>query len=216
MAGNVLFAEADVVPWLTRMRLPQDVLLNIFEMTLAERSNVTASDPVTTPGTELWRWAIRFSRDDLSLRELGWVACWHDQIEGIRNDDLKIKLAFSNTDTYTGIPSKTPRNVSDKGPSAVKLIAHNSGQKAFDFFQEPSVPEPEISNNDFWYFCLHASDKSVAAEISRPDLILGNTIRSFSHRIILCQPGQMGGLRRRDPVPEEFAQIEKPKLIRKS
>src|SRR5947209_3341434 len=115
MACKILFEEADVVPWLDRMRLPRDVMVGIFEATLGERANVTDSDPITTPGTETWRWGTRFCRDDPQLRKLGWVACRANRLDGIRNDDLGIKLVVYNTDSYTGIISKTPRNTAEKG-----------------------------------------------------------------------------------------------------
>jgi hypothetical protein len=213
MACKILFEEADVVPWLDRMRLPREVMLGIFDATLGERANVSESDPVTTPGTEVWRWGTRFCRDDPKLRKLGWVSCRRHQLEGIRNDNLGIKLVVCNTDSYTGIISKSPRNVAEKGSVACRLIENNSGQECFSFI-EPDTSE--VTKYDFWYFCMHASDRAVAAEISRPDLIVANTIRNFSNRVILCKPGDKPGLKLSGPVPVDFAEIERPKLIRKN
>jgi hypothetical protein len=212
MACKVRFEEAEVVPWLDRIRLPRDVMLGIFEATLGERANVTESDPLTTPGTETWRWGTRFCRDNPELRKLGWIACRKHQLDGIRNDELGIKLVVCNTDSFTGVVSKSPRNIAEKGSVACKLIAKNSGQGSFSFI-EPDTSD--AAKYDFWYFCLYASDRSVAAEISRPDSIVANIIRNFSDRIIICKPGDRPGLRLPDPVPEDFAEVEKPKLIRK-
>jgi hypothetical protein len=213
MACRVLFEEAEVVPWLDRMRLPRHVMLGLFDAILGERANVTESDPVTTPGTETWRWGTRFCRDDPALRKLGWVSCRRHQLEGIRSDELGIKLVLCNTDSYTGIISKSPRNVAEKGSVASRLIENNSGQKCFSFIEaDPS----DSAKYDFWYFCIHASDRAVAAEISRPDLIVANIIRNFSERVILCKPGDRPGLKTVRPIPEDFADVEKPKLIRKN
>jgi hypothetical protein len=195
------------------MRLPRDVMIRIFEATLGERANVTDSDPITTPGTETWRWGTRLCRDDPRLRQLGWVSCRANQLDGIRNDDLRIKLVVCNTDSYTGIISKTPRNIAGKGAVSCKLIERNSGQECFPFIKPDDTAD--YSEYDFWNFCIHASDRAVAAEISRPDDIVGEFIRHFSDRVILCKPGDKPGLRRPDPVPEEFAEVEKPTLIRK-
>jgi hypothetical protein len=214
MPCTIRFEEADVVASLDRMRLPRDIMLGIFEATLGERANVTESDPVTTPGTETWRWGTRFCRDDPQLRQLGWVSCRANQLDGIRNDDLRIKLVVCNTDSFTGIISKTPRNIAGKGAVSCKLIEQNSYQQNLPFIEVETAPD--YSGYDFWNFCIHASDRAVAAEISRPDEILGDFIRHFSDRIILCKPGDRPGLRRPGPVPEEFAEIEKPTLIRKN
>jgi hypothetical protein len=118
-----------------------------------------------------------------------------------------------NTDSYTGIISKTPRNIAEKGAVSCKLIERNSGQQAFAFI-EPDTDD--YSKYDFWNFCIYATNHAVAAEISRPDEIVGDFIRHFSDRVILCKPGDKPGLRRPGPVPEEFAEIEKPTLICKS
>jgi hypothetical protein len=212
MPCTIRFEDADVLPWLNRMRLPRDIMLSIFDATLGERANVTDSDPVTTPGTETWRWGTRFCRDDLRLRELGWVPCRANQLDGIRNDDLRLKLVVCNTDSYTGLVSKTPRNIAGKGVVSCKMIERNSSQKAFSFIKPDTT---DYSSYDFWNFCMYASDRAVAAEISRPDEMVGDFIRHFSDRVILCKPGDKPGLRRPGLVTEEFAEIEKPTLIRK-
>ncbi|MGQ0660626.1 hypothetical protein [Sphingosinicella sp.] len=189
-------------------------MIDIFERALGERANVTASDPITTPGTEMWRWCTRFLRDHPRLQTLGWVVCRHNQIDGIRNDALKMKLVVINTDTHTGIVSKQPRNCADKG-SAAELLVKNNHESDLGWLFEPEVEDDPISRYDFWYLCVHAGERYVSAEISRPDLIISGTIRNFSERIILCKPGQIPGLRRPEPVPEDFAAIDKPIIIRK-
>src|SRR3546814_8279972 len=133
--------------------MPRTVMLDILSLTVGERARVTASDPITTPGTENWRWATRFCRDDLRLRERGWVSCRHDQIDGIRNDILGIKLVAINTDARTGVPSKIPSNVEDNGPAAARLVERNLGQATFSFIRN-ELPSP-LACYGIWYFCLH-------------------------------------------------------------
>lgn len=213
MTCNIFVKDSEVIPQLTQMRLPKNVMLNILERTIGERRNVTENDPITTSGTETWRWGTRFCRDDNDLKELGWISCKHNQIEGIRNDELKIKLVVVNTDSYTGISSKSPRNNAGKGPSAVKLVENNSNQITFEFID--TTNEHPIDKYDFFYFCIHASKNYISAEISRPDKIISQTIRSFSDRIMICKPGEMDGLDSHKIVPEDFAEIEKPVITRK-
>lgn len=214
MSCKVVVDEFDVVSHLERMGLPRNVMLEILHQVVGERANVTESDPVTTPGTETWRWGTRYCRDNLELRDLGWVSCSHDRVEGIRNDRLKIKLVVINTDSCTGMPSKLPRNNAGKGPAASRLVENNSMQTAFSFIGEEETKYP-VDKYDFFYFCIHAGAKYVSAEISRPDKIISQTIRSFSDRILLCPPGEMDGLVVPDDVPEEFAEIDKPAVVRK-
>ena len=189
-------------------------MVEILEKAAGERANVTSSDPITTPGTEMWRWATRFMRDDPVLRELGWVACRHGQIDGIRHDGLKMKLVVINTDAATGMPEKLPQNCADKGPAAEKAIKNNIKLDQLTMFESDEVDDP-IAQYDFWYLCVHASERYISGEVSRPDAIVARTIRSFSERLIFVKPGDMPGLKRPSPVPEDFAEIDKPALVRK-
>lgn len=216
MPSIVVYQEEDVVPELTRMRLPKETLLDIFDRAIGERSSVNPLDPVETGGVELRRWMTRFLREDGDLNDLGWTICRHGQIEGIKNDDLRIKLAFTNTDARTGILSKQPSNVAEKGASTVKLTRRNrnAAQLSLSGVEYPVTLDP-MEDYDFWYFCGHVSEDYASAEISRPDEMVGGFIRNFSKRIIVCAPGEKDGLRHPDPVPEDFAEVEQPTITRK-
>ncbi len=213
MSRRVLFEDVQVVPRLFQLRLPKDILLDVLDKAVGERANVTGSDPLGTPGTEMRRWTTRFLRDDIRLRKLGWKPCAHSQIEGIRNDSLQMKVAFMNTDQRTGVPEKSPANVSDRGSVAELLIAHNCSAGQSELFDVPA-PEDPILAYDFWYLCAYVGEKHVAAELSRPTEITNSFVSDYSERIILWRPGDKPGLRRPDSVPEDFAEIELPTLTR--
>lgn len=215
MPYPILIEDYDVVPRLVQLGLPKDIMLDILDQAAGERANVNGNDPVSTPGNEMRRWLTRFLREDVSLKDLGWVSCAHNQLEGVRNDDLKIKLVPLNTDAQAGMPSKSPISVSDKGPAAEKAIKNNEDRRQGRLFSEPeSEPDP-LDSYDFLYFCVNASDKNLSAEISRPSGLVGGFVATYSERIVLCQPGEKPGLRRHDPVPEEFAEVELPTIARK-
>jgi hypothetical protein len=209
-----MYEDAKVIPALTAMRLPRDILLDILDRTVGERSNVTASDPAGTGGSETRRWCVRFLRDEPGLKGLGWIPCTHAQIHGIRNDELKIKLAMINTDACTGMPEKSPRNIAEKGAVSEQLIKLNARSKEQSLFDEAELYP--ISKYDLWFYCIHIGEKYVSAEISRPDGIVAGFITSFSERIIICRPGDKEGLRAglggRPPVPEDFAEVEVPRV----
>lgn len=216
MSKVVLVQDFEVIPQLTRFGLPKEVMLDILDRAAGERSHVNSDDPVSTPGNEMRRWLTRFLRTDKRLKALGWVACAHDQLEGIRNDRLQRKLVPLNTDSRAGMPSKEPTSVSDKGSAAEKAIKGNEDRRQGNLFGDPQPAPDPINDYDFLYFCVHASDKAVSAEISRPSGLIKGFVATYSERIILTQPGERPGLRSPDAVPEDFAEIEKPTIIRKA
>jgi len=216
MANPVLIADFEVIPRLTELGLPKDIMLDILDQAAGERANVTASDPVSTPGNEMRRWLTRYLRDDQRLKDLGWVSCAHAQLEGIRNDGLKIKFVPLNTDARAGMPSKEPISVSDKGPAAERAIKGNEDRRQGRLFDELETAQAPLADYDFLYFCVHASDNSLSAEVSRPSGLVAGFVAHYSERIILCQPGEKPGLRRPGFVPEDFAKIEKPSIVRKT
>lgn len=217
MPTSIHSEDVQVMPLLSAMRLPKSALLDILGKVAGERANVRDTDPNSAAGYETWRWGTRFLREDPDLADLKWVQCESRQVEGIRNDELRLKLVICSMDRHTGNPDpeKMPRNVRERGAAARKLIARNGRQLAMAFMDNPS-PNP-IDDYDFWYFAVCISDDFVAAEISRADSVTDKGyIEHYSDRIIIAKLGDLDGLRSRDSVPEEFAEIEKPALRRKS
>lgn len=215
MANRVLLEDFEIVPQLAKLRLPRERLLDVLDRAAGERANVTASDPSGTYGLEMRRWATRFLRDAEDLRRLGWVACAHNQVEGIRNDELRLKIAFMNTDAATGMPSKMPQSIADKGPVSEALIRRNYNADQGKLFDEPAIADP-IASYDFWYLCAHVRRRSITAEISRPVGLKNGIVCDFSLRVILWQPGEKEGFQVPDTVPEDFAEIERPSISRKA
>lgn len=216
MPTMVLVEDFEVIPQLTEWGLPKDILLDILDQAAGERARVNANDPSATGGNEMRRWLTRYLRENKALRALGWVGCAHNQLEGIRNDKLGRKLVVLNTDARAGMPSKEPISVSDKGAAAAKVIQGNEDRRQGSLFGEPEVAADPIANYDFLYYCVHASETSLSAEVSRPSGLAAGFVAHYSKRVVLCQPGDKPGLRRPDPVPEDFADVEKPTIIRKA
>lgn len=212
MPKQVLFEDFETIPRLSELGLPKHIMIDILEKAAGERARVSPSDPAATAGNEMRRWLTRYLRDDDKLKKLGWVSCAHSQLEGIRNDRLMVKLVPLNTDACAGMPSKSPTSVSDKGPAAEKVIKGNEDRRQGKLF---AVPIDPLERYDFLYFCTHASERSFSAEISRPSTMRKGLVVGFSERIILSQPGERSGLRRPAPVHEDFAEVQKPNLVRK-
>ena len=207
MPTNVYLEESVVIPLLVRMRLPRWVLLEMASKTGGERANVAAYEPPQVAGFETWRWGTRFFREDETLRAGGWTVCEGNQVSGIRNEEVGIKLVVCSTDARTGDPLRAPRNVTERGPASCRLIGGNLRQGKLGLVQE----EPTL---DLWYYCLHLSDQCISIELSRPDSELGGVITNFSDRIIVAKPGEIPGIRR-VTVAEDFAEVPKPRVSRK-
>ena len=214
MALAILIEEVEVISQLLRWNLPKDLLLDILDRAAGERAHVNSYDPAATGGHEMRRWLTRFLRESEPLKSLGWVACAHDQLEGIRNGALQMKLVALNTDPRAGVPSQEPTSVSDKGAAAERRIKSNEDRRQGHLFGFRPSPNP-IDDYDFLYFCVHASDKSLSAEISRPSGMTAGFITNWSYRVMLSQPGERPGLRPPHHVDEDFAEIAKPTIIRK-
>jgi hypothetical protein len=207
MSTKVYEAEAVVVPLLVRMRLPRWVLLEQASKIGGERANVAAYEPPPVAGFETWRWGTRFFREDQTLRDGGWLLCDQDQVSGIRNAELGLKLVVCTTDVNTGNPLKAPKNVTEKGPASCRLIGRNTGQMKLGFIKD----EPK---DDLWYYCLYLSEQYISIEVSRPNSEFGGLITSFSDRIIIAKPGEIPGIRK-VVVTEDFADVPRPQVSRK-
>lgn len=198
--------ESVVVPMLAKMRLPRHIMLDLVTRIGGERANVREHEPANVVGFETWRWGTRLFREEESLNEMGWALCDRDQVAGIRNSEVGIKLVCCGTDENTGT-EKSPKNLSERGSSSRKLIAMNSAQINLGFIHN----EP---GDDLWYYCPHFCDNFISLEISRPTSEIGGIITRFSHRIIIARPGEIPGIRR-FKVAQEFADIPKPKVFRR-
>jgi hypothetical protein len=209
MPANVFEDETLVVPMLTRMMLPRWILLEMATKIGGERANVAPNEPPQVAGFETWRWGTRFFREDLALKELGWIQCDENQVSGIRNERIDIKLVVCSTNANTGNSLKAPKNISIKGPASCRLIDANNGQGTFGFLPINDPPSCEL-----WYYCIHLSERYISIELSRPTLQLGGIITDFSDRIIVARPGEIPGIRMID-VPEDFADLPKPQVSRR-
>src|SRR5262249_417769 len=100
---------------LDEMKLTRKGLLSARDVALHESNNATAFHPANAAGTFSYHhgtWAIR---DQFVGKE--WVEDRVDGIEAIRNDALKIKIAFCNVDLACD-DNHSPKPRSKKGAGA--------------------------------------------------------------------------------------------------
>ena len=210
MPATVYATDPVVVPLLTRMRLPRRNMIDIAIRVGGERANVREYEPKPVAGFETWRWGTRFFREEEALKDLEWEICEGDQVSGIRNAKVGIKLVVCATNVNTGDPDpyKQPKNLSDRGPASCRLIHRNTGQMKLGFMP------PDDPTDELWYYCLHLSEQHIGIEISRPTDEFNGQITDFSDRIIIAKPGEIPGIRK-FRVPEEFADVPRPQAFRK-
>jgi len=149
----------DVDKRLAEMQLDRAALLECRDVAVNEAANATAFHAANAPGTFAYHqgtWALRD-------RFVGpnWVECRADGIEGIRNDALKIKVAFCNVDEACA--DKHPQPRSKKGAGAERA----SGGLFRDL---PQFAARQTGDMALYYLMVDAEG---AAELTRPVLSNG-------------------------------------------
>ncbi|WP_290847203.1 hypothetical protein, partial [Henriciella sp.] len=200
---------------LSQLKLPIDELLDIVERAAGENRACNKNDPVTAPGYETWRWATRFVRESQILRDLGWTRCAHKLVDGLRHDGLRIKLVISNMDSAAGDPDRKPKSKSEKGSASASAIANNASRDQMNFW--PSAEnEDDVDEYDFWYLGIHVGENCVTAEVSRPIGMVSKLVNDYSERLVVAREGDLPLVTRPETVPQDFAEVELPKVTRKT
>lgn len=209
----------EVLPELIKMGLPLDELKSLVADIAGARADTTKNDPNTAAGYEAWRWGTRKARENQVFKDNGYIKCEHDQIDGIRNDEKRIKIVVCNTDSRTCDEKKQPRNLSPKKTNSCKLIANNKQMDCLFTESEMGPPKASsVSDYDFYYLCVHVGDEFVLAELSRPDEEVGGIVKSFSNRLAIIKHGEMKSPKRikLDDIEQDFADVKRPQPKRKT
>lgn len=169
----------DVDLRLSQLKLTRDGLLIARDVAMQERANATAFHCSNAPGTFSYHhgtWSIR----DQFVDE-AWAVCRLDGIEGIRNEVLKIKVAFSNVDLACD-DNHIPKPRSEKGAGAERAASGGL------FGHLPHyAPEP-IDDFALYYLMV---DQDGAAELTRP-VVNNGTFTNAIERIYLSGGGDDG------------------------
>jgi hypothetical protein len=198
---TVVLREAwDVDLRLSQLGLSREGLLIARDVAMQERANATAFHCSNAPGTFSYHHGTWSIRDQFVNEE--WALCRLDGIEGIRNDALKIKVAFSNVDIACD-DGHIPKPRSEKGAGAER--ASSGGL----FGHLPHyAPEP---TDDFALYYLMV-DQDGAAELTRP-VVSSGTFTTAIERIYLSDGKDDGAsLLGDDGIADDFD----PQVARKS
>lgn len=169
---KVLRDSWDVDRRLSEMQLSRDGLLVARDVAINESANATAFHPANAPGTFSYHhgtWALR----DQNVGP-DWVVDQADGIEAIRNEKLKIKVAFSNVDMACN-DNHIPKPRSKKGAGAERA----SGADLFG-----NLPRFAPRPTDAYALYYLMVDSNGAAELTRP-VVSGGTFTAAVERLYL-------------------------------
>jgi hypothetical protein len=189
----------DVDQRLNQLDLTRKGLLEARDVAMNERANATEFHPSNAPGTFGYHhgtWALR--HQFVGER---WAVDRSDGIEAIRNDGLKLKIAFCNVDLACD-DNHIPKPRSEKGAGAERA----SGTPLFG-----SLPQyaPRLLGDSMLYYLM--IDQNGAAELTRP-VVSGGTFLAAVERIYLSTGDD-------DPVvlSEDIGPVDNfdPQVVRK-
>jgi len=151
------------------MELSRPGLLAVRGVAMGERASATPFHCSNSPGTLAYHQATWALRNEFVGGN--WALCRQDGIEGIRNDALKIKIAFSNVDLACD-DNHIPKPRSEKGAGAERA----SGTLFGDL---PHYAERPTGDVALYYLMV---DQYGAAELTRP-IVKNRTFVSAVERI---------------------------------
>jgi hypothetical protein len=168
-------------PWDVDLRLKQlelirEGLLAARDIALSERANATDFHPVNAPGTFGYHHGTWALRDQFVSKR--WTVDRSDGIEAIRNEDLKLRIAFCNVDLACD-DNHIPKPRSEKGAGAERA----SGATLFGDLPH-YAPRP-VGDWMLYYLMV---DQNGAAELTRP-VVSGGTFSTAVERIYLSNGG---------------------------
>jgi len=171
---TVLLKEPwDVDHRLNEMALKHSKLLEVRDVAVNESANATPHHAANAAGTFSYHGGTWSLRDQFADKD-GWVVDRSDGVETIRNDERKIKLAFSNVDLACN-PFHVPKPRTKKGAGAERA----TGGGLFEHLPQ-FAPKPTGE----WQFYYLMVDERGAAELTRP-VVKGGTFVAAVERIFL-------------------------------
>ncbi len=174
----------DVDRRLAELELRRDGLLNVVFASLAAGANATPHHPANAEGTFRYLYGVGSLREQFVGER--WCVNREESVEAIQNDNVKVKVAFSNADIACNDERK-PKPRSPKGAGSERTC---SGNLLFD-----DLPIFVPHRDSEWSVYHLMVDRKGAAELSRP-VISGRTFSNYRERIYLSD-----GM---DANPEEF------------
>nr|WP_210291390.1 hypothetical protein [Bradyrhizobium elkanii] len=192
----------EIEPRLRELGLTKEGLLEARDAAVSESANATAFHAANAAGTYSYHggtWALRdrFVGGD-------WMLDRSDGVETIKNDKLKIKVAFSNVDLACN-SFHVPKPRTKKGAGAERAIGA-------DLFGG-ELPQYAARDASEWRFYYLMVDQNGAAELTRP-VVKGGTFIAALERIYLSRGAGEDGVNIDDDTTDVAVEFE-PQIARK-
>jgi hypothetical protein len=199
---TILQEPWEIEPRLKELGLTKGGLLEARDAAVSESANATAFHAANAAGTYSYHggtWALRdrFVGGD-------WILDRGDGVETIKNDKLKIKVAFSNVDLACN-SFHVPKPRTKKGAGAERAIGA-------DLFGG-ELPQYAARHANEWHFYYLMVDQDGAAELTSP-VVRGGTFVAAIERIYLSRGAGDDGIKIGDDSADVAVEFE-PQIARK-
>jgi len=188
MLPTVIFAEPDsVCKQLKEMRLTLKPLTDSVLAGLMGRAACVPFDPVTSPGTELWRHGSRGLRENLcSDSSDEWRAVDDHNLPLVVNVKTGIAITVSSGNFMTGVPDENiqPTTKQPKGPMFSGIVRRNLQHPLFG--EKPKTfATPKRDQRIVWILLVYVNGNIAHSELSLPQASENGKVVSWRQRIIL-------------------------------
>jgi hypothetical protein len=192
----------EIQPRLKELTLPKNKLIEVRDIAVHEGSNATLFHAANAAGTYSYHggtWALRdrFVGGD-------WVLDRSNGVETIKNDKLKIIVAFSNVDLAC-VDAHMPQPRTKKGSGAERAMM--GGGLFGDLPQYAPRPKGE------WQFFYLMVDVNGAVELTRP-VVQGGKFTAAIERIYLSDGSDDEGSGLLQDAPDPIVDFD-PQIARK-
>lgn len=165
----------DVNARLKELELDRETLLKIRDMALNEAANTTPFHAINAHGTFSYHQGIFALRINYVKPNTNWRIDRSNGIEGIVNDKLRVRVAFSNVDIACNDYQK-PKPRSRKGAGSEIACSGN-------LFEVGALPEyAPMQAGKITYYLMVSEDGAV--ELTKP-IVRGHTFTAWPERIYL-------------------------------
>lgn len=196
---TILRERWEIEPRLKELGLTRIGLLEVRDIALSESANATAFHAANAAGTYSYHGGTWGLRDRFVGAD--WILDRSDGVEIIKNEKLKLKVAFSNVDLACN-NFHVPKPRTKKGAGAERAIGT-------DLFGDlPQYAPRQLGEWRFYYLMV---DQDGAAELTSP-VVKGGTFVAAIERIYLSAGDD--GLKLSDEATDVAVEFE-PQIARK-
>jgi hypothetical protein len=218
VAAKVITNPVEVGNRLEELHLTREQILDVVDAMVSAKADCTPNDPAGAPGWSAWRMGVRRLREVVGTQD-GWEKDEVDQIPGVINKELGIRLTVANTDDATGLKleDRRPQNWSRKGAATDRIMQVNQGSfmgaleeslKVVQLKPTPKEYRPIVT----WYICTYCEGDEFRAELSCPAGLDNGYFTDFIERIVIVgsEAGDEAPVRRRKTGEDDGSEFDVP------